>query len=110
MGYHDLVLDRQVLVWVLIPLTIAVTLMMLLRQYAHQVRQLIVNRARLNRNCPVCRLHQQTLLKNLDDLGLVETYLVGMGCVFGCMMASVRRRCGGWDGDYWIEIILVEVM
>ncbi|GMH38286.1 hypothetical protein BSKO_06170 [Bryopsis sp. KO-2023] len=36
MGYHDLVLDRQVLVWVLIPLTVAVTLMMLLRQYAHQ--------------------------------------------------------------------------
>lgn len=37
MGYHDLVLDRQVLVWVLIPLTIAIMLMMLLRQYAHQL-------------------------------------------------------------------------
>ncbi|CAD7697380.1 unnamed protein product [Ostreobium quekettii] len=37
MGYHDLVLDRQVLVWVLIPLTMSIMLMMLLRQYAHQL-------------------------------------------------------------------------
>lgn len=33
MGYHDLVLDRQVRDWVLVPLTLVVVLMMLLRQY-----------------------------------------------------------------------------
>eukprot|EP00210_Caulerpa_lentillifera_P004151 g3957.t1 len=40
MAYHDLVLDRKVLIWVFIPLTCAVTLMMLLRQYAHKLMSL----------------------------------------------------------------------
>ena len=36
---HDIVLDRDVRDWVLVPLTAAIFLMMLIRQYATQVRQ-----------------------------------------------------------------------
>ena len=47
MGYHDLVLDRHVLLWVFIPLTCAVVLMMLLRQYVSKVRRRLSSLPRL---------------------------------------------------------------
>ena len=37
MGAHDILLDRDVRDWVLVPLTASIFLMMLIRQYATQV-------------------------------------------------------------------------
>lgn len=41
---NDLALDRKVLVWVFIPLTLSVLLMMLLRQFAHKVKYHLFNK------------------------------------------------------------------
>ncbi len=37
MGAQDIMLDRDVRDWVLVPLTLSIMLMMLIRQYATQV-------------------------------------------------------------------------
>ena len=37
MGAQDILLDRDVRDWVLVPLTLSIMLMMLIRQYATQV-------------------------------------------------------------------------
>jgi hypothetical protein len=43
---HYLMLDHQVRDWVFIPLTLAIVLMKLLTQYAHQVRLMLTSVAR----------------------------------------------------------------
>ena len=43
MAASDLVLDRDVRDWVLIPVTVAIFLMMLIRQYISQVRSRLLH-------------------------------------------------------------------
>ena len=45
---HDIVLDRDVRDWVLVPLTASIFLMMLIRQYATQARCRVYDGSALN--------------------------------------------------------------
>ena len=47
MGAQDILLDRDVRDWVLVPLTISIFLMMLIRQYATQVTNMIFAKAHM---------------------------------------------------------------
>ena len=59
----DLVLDRDVRDWVLVPLTVSIFLMMLIRQYVTQVNALIFPVDLTDTRWVQAFLHLQALLK-----------------------------------------------
>jgi hypothetical protein len=66
MGPHDILLDRDVRDWVLIPLTLSIILMMLIRQYATQVLPA--------RNMHLCRLQLDIIFLNARTLLIVQAF------------------------------------